>query len=339
MRDVDDDLKEVLSKDPDLPNIIKEIIKDDDDLKNILKNKLLSKTKDAIEYIIEDMDDDEDLKEAISINFNLSDIIKEVAKDDDDLKNILKSRIKKVLIEKIKNIEDCDDLEDFLAGTWNDELVNSFDTSEILKELIKEDDKLKVELKKKIKELIISDFENIDEDYLPSMNDVLKQLDFNEALQEVLSDRETKDNFNNSIKTLIKKRINDELTTEDLPDNLLDGDFISDHVQNIMRDPSFQVDFEKSLNTSLKKIIFDMTKSNNHDFEVMIKEHHQIKNIVQSHTNELLENDVFLDNVRRLLLNQLTEIINSPNLHKTMINIIINKLTEQLINRMFQVPK
>jgi len=248
-----------------------------------MSDKILEKIKDALGEVVDDMDEDE-LKSAINDNIDLGEIIGELMKEDEEVQDALKAKIKELLITDIKdNISDSDDFDNYLDGSWSDLTESIFDITEIVKELATDDDKIQKELKKKVKELLESRVEDLSED--------------------------------------------------DLPENIWDKDMVVSRTKVIMEDSNFLSEFTEVFDRSLKKVMVGMTKSSDRNFEKTVREHPQVQVVMQNRIDDMMKDSAFLDDLRKVLMVKVSE---TPDLQKALLNMMFGKMAEHLVEMLFK---
>ena len=247
-----------------------------------MSDKILEKIKDALGEVVDDMDEDE-LKSAINDNIDLGEIIGELMKEDEEVQDALKAKIKELLITDIKdNISDSDDFDNYLDGSWSDLTESIFDITEIVKELATDDDKIQKELKKKVKELLESRVEDLSED--------------------------------------------------DLPENIWDKDMVVSRTKVIMEDSNFLSEFTEVFDRSLKKVMVGMTKSSDRNFEKTVREHPQVQVVMQNRIDDMMKDSAFLDDLRKVLV----KVSETPDLQKALLNMMFGKMAEHLVEMLFK---
>jgi len=247
-------------------------------------SSILERIKDALDDIADDLDDDA-LKEAVAEHIDSSDIIGELIKEDENIQNALKKKFKELLIKDIEDINDSDDLEGYMDGSWGDKTENIFGDENIknIIEELTEDTKVQDMLKKKVKELIVSQM--------------------------------------------------DDMSTDDLPVNIWDKEEIADRIKIIMADHTFLGEYTEMFNKALKKVIVSMTKENDRSFEKFIKEHPQTQFMLQNRVESMMQDNAFLEDLRKALV---VRVKDTPDLQKTLLNLLFNKTAEHLVELMFK---
>lgn len=249
-----------------------------------MSDKVLEKIKDALGDVVDDMDED-DLKGAINDNIDLGEIIGDLIKEDEEVQDALKAKVKELLLKDIEdNISDSDDLDNYLENnSWSDLTDGIFDITEIVKELAADDDKIQKELKKKVRELLESHVEDLSDD--------------------------------------------------DLPENIWDKDMVVSRTKAIMEDPNFVKEFTEVFDRSLKKIMVGMTKSGDRNFEKTVREHPQVQAVMQNRIDDMMGDSTFLDDLRKALIIKVSE---TPDLQKALLNMMFGKMAEHLVEVMFK---
>lgn len=295
--------------------------------------KLLDRVKDSLGDVVDEIDDD-DLKEAVSNCIELNDMISDLVEEEPAIKEALKKKLKKLLIDNIEAIDDGDEMEGYMSTSWSDEMENIFEITDMVKEIVDEDPDLKEKLREKVKELLTSELENLSEEDLPEMSDLLQKLNFDTILQEVLRDEETMAAFTTSVRDAIKEKMDNEFSSDDLPENLWDDNFIVNRIKVIMVDSNFQNEFIEGFDRALKRTVLSMMKVGDTKFDKIVKEHPMVQSVIQNQLGELLRDVTFLDDLKKMLINRVAD--GNPDLHKLLLNSMINSLVEHLVEGMFK---
>lgn len=216
--------------------------------------KLIDRIKDSLGDAVDEIDDDE-IKEAIGEHIDLPEIVGELMTEDSDVQEALKKKVKQLLIDEINNIDDGDDMDNFLKddATWETETQSIFGIEEILKELIDGDDKIQRDLKKKVKELVVSHIEELSDDDLPDMDELLQKLNFQEMMETMMSDPSFQKELTEVLERSAKKTV---ISMAKSGDNKIEKavrehpqiqDIINNQVENLLRDSAFLNDLRKVL--------------------------------------------------------------------------------------------
>lgn len=206
---------------------------------------MLEKIKNNLSDVVEDQDDD-DVQTAIAGAFDLKELVREVAQDD-EVKNALKAKVKSLILEKI---EEADSLDDNFFGDDDFNLGECLSILEVVKEIIITDHE---EIKERVKNLILKEIDNADD-----LDDLYNDGDFNigehlpleEMVKEIVESNAGKKILEEKIKELIEEYVSD-MGCDDLPNNMAELLNVSDEIIKL----NFNSDFKKKLSDKLWKII------------------------------------------------------------------------------------
>jgi hypothetical protein len=214
-------------------------------------DKLLRRIAGLLGDVVDDIDED-DLKEAINEAMDLNEIVKDLIDEDEGIKDALKKKVKKLLIEEINNINDGDDMDNYLEGstTWSDVTEGIFDITEILKEAV-DDEKIQKELKTKSLELMESRIEDLSEDDLP--NGIWDKDTVASRIKIIMADPNFLEGFIEAFDKSLKKIVVSmakngdyslEKTVKEHPQVLA---MIQNRIEDMMKDSIFLDDLRKAL--------------------------------------------------------------------------------------------
>lgn len=251
------------------------------------QDKIVRKIAENIEDAFDDMDTD-DIQEAIRENIDLNEIVQELYKED-DVRNKIKTIVKKIIIDEIENTDNVNDLEILLPSgvEWSD-IISGILNIDTLKGSLSEDYKIQKEMEKKIKELML---EQLEDNELPGM------------------------------------------------ENLIDEKLLRQRITLILQDAEFLGSYIEALDATLKKIILESSRSSN-KLEQIVKENPDVKLIVQGQVDvqlqQIIRNPEFINDLRQMLANYISRMIGNSDFHKQLLSQMLTKLTETLVQRMFQ---
>lgn len=310
-----------------------------------MEEKLLRKIREEIGSALDEMDEDE-LREAIREHLDISDFIEELVEQDEDVKEAAKAKVKELLISEIGNCDDSEEFDQLINEvTWEDLVNGAFDIKDMIKDVIQNDPDISKELRKKVKEIIKSDIDDLDSsDSLPSQEEMLKSYNLEAIIADVLSDDETRDIVNKNIRDAIKEKIENEFSVDDIPDSVWDGSF-TERIRYIMNEPDFQREFTESVDVSLKRAIISMVKGtsisgtlkNDPTFESIVKNNPDVKNIVQGQIDNLLRDGVFQESIKKLLVTQATKLMESKDLSKILLDQMMNIVVDRIVGNVFKL--
>lgn len=225
------------------------------------------KLLEGIEGVFSDEDSVEEMTQGIKDNVDLSAIIGELCNEDDEIKVVLKSKVRALLKEKISTFKSLDEFYDDDDDMWS-AIREGSNVAEVVDGLLGEGGELHDGLKDKIKDLAkgkIDAIESLEEFYddeddmwsvireSAKINDVIEKLfEENKELQDKLKDK---------IGELVVEKIDNNLDEGDLPDW---DDFaellkIEDLIKSILDQKD---DVRKLLVDKLKEIIEEHIDNN-----------------------------------------------------------------------------
>lgn len=145
------------------------------------------------------------------------------------------------------------------------------------------------------------------------------------------------------IERKVKDILLEQLEDNELPgmENLLDEDLLKQRVTLILQDAEFLKDYIEALDATLRKIIVGYSYShNNNKLEQIVKDNPDVKLIVQNQVDEQLQqiihNPEFIEDLRQMLSNYISRMVGNSDFHKQLLGQMMTKLTEMLVQRMFQ---
>lgn len=249
------------------------------------------------------------------------------------------------IVRKIAdNIEDAFD--DMDTDDIQEAIRENINLGEIVQELYKEDPDVRDKIKAVVKKLIIEEIESTD-----NVNDLEALLPTDIEWSEVVSGVLNMDSIKNNLaddpkiqremEKKIKELLLDQLEEDDLPgiDNLINEDILRQRITLILQNEEFLREYTEALNTALKKIILESSR-NSSRLEQIIRENPNVKLIVQGTVNDqlqqVLNNPEFIEDLNQMLANYISRMIGNSDFHKQLLGQMLSKLTEMLVQRMFQ---
>ncbi|MCX6745158.1 MAG: hypothetical protein NTX82_06565 [Candidatus Parcubacteria bacterium] len=330
------ELKEAIKENLDLSEMAKEIL-EEEEVKDKIKAKLRGMILDEIQSAktLEDItgDDDFDIWGKEDDDSGLKEMCKNMIKEDEELQDALKIKLRKILVNQIKNLDDDDVFGQDSEGN-EISLADLINREEQLKALLQSEELqkklaeiLQALLVKHIEELELDD-ENIPEDELDELvKQTLKALLQTEEIQKLI-----KETFQPQFVDHIEKL---ELDDDDIPEDMIDGQ-VAQALKTYLEDPEGQKKIQDKIAEDIESAILDKVADRdtmNEAIEKKLADAPKMQQLVQEEVDKLLRDRDFMNKISEQIKNRLSR---DSGLTGQLLDGLVAKIATLLVERLFE---
>ena len=298
---------------------------------------ILGKVAEALEDYLNEDDGKEEIIQGIRDNVNIADIVGELIEEDDELKEVLRKKVKALLLKNIESIESLSDLYDD-EDEMHTDIRNGLDISTMVKELLEADEELRDKAKKAIKILIEDQIkDNLDSNDMPDWDEFLELIGLNEFIKEISTHDDIKKIFTEKLRKELGEYIEENLDSSDFPENINELLEIPSRVEALLKDPDFKEDVSEKMRKEIRDIISKLITGKYGDLDLgsSVMAHPEMKKVVGRQTDELLRDTQFIDGLRETIK---TRLINNEKLRDDLIDKMFAAIAHGMVERFLQRP-
>jgi hypothetical protein len=222
----------------------------------------------TVSSIVNEEDTKDAVEEAVRDNVEFSEIVSELLSDDEEVKDVLKQKVRELLLKQIMAVES---LEDFYedGDDMHTDLRDAINVSELMDEMFKSDEELMAQARNKVKELIRKQVEdNLDSDDLPDWDELVDLMCLEDLVKEILKQDEVVVMIREKMIELLKSYIEEDIDADKLPDNLNEMLDIDAQIKQLLDDREFRGRINEKLNTVLETEVIGYIEDEDSGFDI-----------------------------------------------------------------------
>ncbi len=306
-----------------------------------MSEMLAEKIEEALEGVLSEDDSKDEIMQGIRDNVDFKDLVSELFNENDEVKEVLKKKVEVLLLKEIDAIENLEDFYDDEDNMHSD-IREGADVSEIVKEILKSDMDLRKKVKSIIKSLVEDQIKNMDDDDIPGWEDLLELAGFNDLIndliKEVLKHDDIRKSLTDKLKAELESYIEDNVSDCDLPENIIELLEISSRVETLLKDRVFREKISEKIQQKLQDVIsgFITGEEGDLDLEGKVRDHPEIKRLVERQADELLRDPLFVDKLKETLKSKLHD--DSSKLRSELIDMMFEVMAKTMAERLFLKP-
>ena len=332
-----EEIKDAISEHFDLQEAIKGLLEDQDDARVILQEKIkilllqeVEKREELLDFYDDEDDMNKEVKDAINESLDLPERFNTVL-EDDGVRIILQEKIKTLLINEIELREELSDFYDDDDDDMNAAIDKVLNIENNIKSLFREDEDMQKVLSEKLKTILEQQIDNLDEDSLDDWGEVVKCMELDKLSIEILRSERMQKILLVRLTKVLEEYIENNLDTDDLPDNIDKSLQISSRIEAVLNDHDYWVQIRDKIQKRVKEIILNYV-----DDELNLKEkinnHPGIVDITNKQINEFLLDEQFIGMLTDDLKSKLYK---SDELRRELVDMMFTEMAKGMASRLF----
>lgn len=302
---------------------------------NSWHDRLVNKVVEQFGNEVEENLGDDEIREAVSEQTNVGELVGEVF-GEEEVKLAFKEKIKKLLLEKIEEIESLDDLlgDDDNEEEFNlvDYLPEEFVISLVIANLLKQDEQAKEGFWEKIKGLLLDQIDKIDDDDLPDWEEFVEKLKINQVIESLADDQGVREKVRNKTIKVIECYIQDNFDSDDIPESFWDESLSPDKIRSLANDLDIRQHLDAELGTAIKKEVTNQLSDEESSLLEKLKENEDFLRVINQELQELLRNRDFLSRLQEDIKKKLLQ---DEDLSEKLLNKVFEQMANLLVEKLF----
>lgn len=295
----DNKLKDALREGISLEEIVREILQEDNSFRTALKKKISETLAEIVNRIDEFDFDGETFEDLIKIHIDFRQMIETLIDSDSEVKQAIRDKVKKVLIEGLENLteEDLPDWENILEVLGINDIIKR----------ISQDVEFQSDFSQKIRELLDSDIENnLDYDDMPEWEKLMELVGIHDFIKTVSKSADFQIMLKQKIGEFLADTVSGKLNEGDLPKDYPEIIGLNDQIRSLLTNKETKQYIGAKLQETLKTMLLNLASGRSPVFASILENNPTLKSLFSRQVAELSRDPKFASRIRSQLKYKLT---------------------------------